>query len=467
MRIAPRVSVVMPVYNNAEYLEAALLSIRHQTFSDFEILIIDDGSTDASRDILDRHARDDERIKLFRLDHQGTSNVMNYGIERARGEYIAIMHSDDTAMPTRIQKQVSFLDVNPSVGVVGSSYDIIDKNGNCLMTVQNPSSSQLCRTILVEEGRNCVCNHSTMVRKSAFEKAGPYHQLLWPAEDYDIWLRISDFSDVTNIPEALVTYRFHFENVSLRRTYQQSLAMAAAHEATLRRRAGDSYFLDNVVPLTWDKLNAQGVSNRAIFASMTFLYSSYLGVALRCRKTDVIARLFNEFAEAAKSRFEKHAYIRVISFLLVRLLNDRKYLQASKYLCYTLTKGPWGHFTTVIRRVLVQLRAERSLLYARTCLEKQNENSEVRTDIVELIADLESKTAVLTILGWSPRLIPYRDQMITVGGLPPPIKLAVSRMPYHQTTEKTGLFFRGFLLTCVLPSIPEEFDKSRLSIFIE
>jgi hypothetical protein len=369
------------------------------------------------------------------------------------------MHSDDTAMPTRLQKQVEFLDANPLIAVVGTAYDIIDKYGNYITTVTNPSSPSLCRSMLEDHG-NCVCNHSALVRKSAFQQAGPYHQFMWPAEDYDIWLRISEFAGVTNLPESLVTYRFHFENVSVRRTYQQALAVAAAQETARRRRAGDHCFLSDSAELTWEKLNMDGVSDAKIFAATASLYSAYLGVSVRCRRHDVIARLFREVAAVAKTKEARLLYMRVLAFLVARLAGSSQYAQACKYVVWGLVKGPKRNLATVISRMAVQVLAETHPLEAMTRLEKpDNAQSDVRIDELDLTIDPETKTGTLTILGWSSKLVPYRSQVVTICGLPPVIKLHISRLPYYESTEKTGLFFRGFLFSCLLLEVPERLDK--------
>jgi glycosyltransferase involved in cell wall biosynthesis len=192
----------MPMYNAAAYADEAIRSIRDQTLADFDLLIIDDGSSDGSAQIAQQHALDDKRLIFHSIAHAGISHAMNFGLARARGEYVAIMHADDVASQNRFERQIQFLDANDDIGALGTAYRLVSQSGKVIAKIGNPQRPDECRAALLA-GDNCICNHSVMVRRRAFERAGPYVQELWPSEDYAKWLRISEFTGVANLNECL------------------------------------------------------------------------------------------------------------------------------------------------------------------------------------------------------------------------------------------------------------------------
>src|SRR4051794_38935309 len=124
--ISPTVSVIMAVYNAEEFLDAAVQSIQCQTFSDFEFIIIDDGSTDHSREKLEGYARDDNRIRLLSRPNKGLTPSLNEGVKRSRGDLLARMDADDVATPERFKIQVEYLRAHPEVSLLGGAYELID-----------------------------------------------------------------------------------------------------------------------------------------------------------------------------------------------------------------------------------------------------------------------------------------------------------------------------------------------------
>src|SRR5215212_2827767 len=128
----PTISVVMPVYNTEAYIAQAVESILKQTFADFEFIILDDGSSDRSFHIIQQYAENDERIRLFPLEHQGYVNLLRRGLAMCRGEFVARMDSDDVSMPQRFEKQVEFLRMNPDYVAVGSKVQLIDPYGSSI-----------------------------------------------------------------------------------------------------------------------------------------------------------------------------------------------------------------------------------------------------------------------------------------------------------------------------------------------
>jgi glycosyltransferase involved in cell wall biosynthesis len=231
----PRVSVVMSVYNAERYVEEAIESILGQTFRDFEFIIVDDGSTDTTSEIL--HNFDDERIMLVENDGNiGLTRSLNKGLQMARGKYIARMDADDISLYERLEKQVQFLDTHPDVGLVGSAVIYIDPDGKEL-GVQRVCTENIHQALLNVEF--CWWHSATAFRSECLESVGPYREGFRYAQDYDLWLRIAEKYDVASLSEPLVKLRLHPESISVaRRTHQRTYVLLAVELAKQRRATG-------------------------------------------------------------------------------------------------------------------------------------------------------------------------------------------------------------------------------------
>jgi glycosyltransferase involved in cell wall biosynthesis len=200
----PTVSVVMSVYNGAEYLRPAIDSILDQTFKDFEFIIINDGSTDGSLDIL--HSYHDPRLVLISRPNKGLTASLNEGFGKARGTYIARQDADDISELSRLEKEVNFLEKNPSVGLVGSNYVHIDESGKKTGAethiFTHPSDLKACLVLCNQFGHGSI-----MLRTECLKLVGGYDPAVGHAEDYDLWVRISQLAKVANIEEPLYLYR--------------------------------------------------------------------------------------------------------------------------------------------------------------------------------------------------------------------------------------------------------------------
>ncbi len=192
--MASRVSVVMAVYNAMPYLPSAVDSILRQTLSDFEFIIIDDGSTDGSTEYL-RGLRD-PRIRLERQANQGQQAAANRGIALAHGDLIARMDADDISMEDRLQKQVAFLDRHPEIGLTGGQILRLGSKRSGLPSNIPTSHQEIVEALMAN--RHGMCNGTTMFRKELFEKVGGYweHNI---AEDWDLFLRIAEVSQIANM----------------------------------------------------------------------------------------------------------------------------------------------------------------------------------------------------------------------------------------------------------------------------
>lgn len=208
---APKVSVVMPVYNGEAYLREAIESILFQTYQDFELLVIDDGSTDGTAAILQEFAAD-ERVKvLCNASNTGLIYTRNKGVANSQGEYIAILDSDDIAMPNRLEQQVAFLDANPEFVMVGSSIDLIDSEGNFIRKQHYPAPSKFIPSLLLFQ--NNFAQSAVMLRKACLP-APCYREGYEQVEDYDLWIRLANSYKVANLPQTLVKYRHHQSSIS-------------------------------------------------------------------------------------------------------------------------------------------------------------------------------------------------------------------------------------------------------------
>ena len=213
MNQSPAISVILPVYNAEAYVREAVESILAQTFTDFELIIINDGSTDGSGVILRELATHDARIMLVERPNGGLVSALNDGIESARADLIARMDADDVSMPERFALQHARMVQEPELAVLGSFMRSMDKEGNIIRLVKCPLTPK--ETALhVEKG--CPVAHATvMMRKEAVLKAGGYRKAFRHAEDHDLWLRMSDLGyAIASLPQPLYNRRWHGANVS-------------------------------------------------------------------------------------------------------------------------------------------------------------------------------------------------------------------------------------------------------------
>ena len=221
----PKVSVLMCVYNGKTYLREALDSIVGQTFKDFEFIIVDDGSTDNSWEILTEYSKQDSRIVLINNEENlGLEKSLNKGIAATKGEYIARQDADDISLPNRLQLQVDFLDAHPEVGALGSSVEFIDSQGSILQLLKVPTDHETIQARLLI--RNCLLHSSMTMRSSLIQKLDGYNEDMLYAEDYDLWWRISLHSRLATLPEILLQYRWDNPSSVSKLKYLQQLKCA-------------------------------------------------------------------------------------------------------------------------------------------------------------------------------------------------------------------------------------------------
>ena len=227
----PRVSVLMPVYNGERYVRKAVESILNQTFTDFEFIIVDDGSTDNTPALLKQYK--DARLRVIRQENRGLAASLQRGLELARGEFFARQDADDVSLPERLEKQVDYLERNPQVGVVGTGVMDIDEEDQPLHTKKLPCSDPEARVRLAKASP--VCHGSIMARMDLLRRSGGYRVQFPDCEDRDLWLRVAECADITNMSQVLYLWRLHAGSVSATRRERQMQSGDFAVEMAVKR----------------------------------------------------------------------------------------------------------------------------------------------------------------------------------------------------------------------------------------
>ncbi len=201
-----RVDVIMPCYNAERFLRESIESILNQTYADFRFVIIDDGSTDGSCEIIKEYAAEDSRIKLFLNDeNKGAKYTRNRGIDLCDAEYVALMDADDIAVSMRLEKETEYLDEHPDIAVVGGDRQIIDVDGNVLRIDRMncyTKEKALCEFLFY----NMIANPSAMYRNAVIKDNNIRYEARL-IEDYHFWLKVIEKAPIVVLPEVLVKYR--------------------------------------------------------------------------------------------------------------------------------------------------------------------------------------------------------------------------------------------------------------------
>lgn len=222
--MTPRISVVMSVYNSEAHVAESIETVLAQTYRDFEFLIIDDGSTDRSPDILQQYASQDSRIRIVTQQNSGLTQALVRGCELAQGELIARQDDDDRSHPERFQRQIQFLDAHPAVGFVGCATRYIGPLGEFLEVVTRDSDPIEASRKLQQERCGPPAHGGVMFRREVYQRAGGYRPQFYLGQDSDLWLRMIEHSQFACIPEESYYFRRHAASVSSRhRDHQQAL----------------------------------------------------------------------------------------------------------------------------------------------------------------------------------------------------------------------------------------------------
>lgn len=212
--MAAKVSIVIPAYNTMAYLPQALTSALEQTFTDFDVLIVNDGSTDSIEAWASQFT--DPRVRLLTQANQGLPGARNTGIAHTKGEYIAFLDGDDIWELDKLAKQVAFLDSRPRVGLVHTSVSFVDERGNAVSRpVAAHGDGNLYKEFLTfNEFYMVRCGSTPLVRRECFEKVGLFNPALKFSEDWEMWTRVAAHYHIAAIEEKLVLYRQHSSNLT-------------------------------------------------------------------------------------------------------------------------------------------------------------------------------------------------------------------------------------------------------------
>ena len=213
MTSTPLVTVLMPVFNGERYLAQALESVREQTYKNLEILLIDDGSTDGSGEILDRFAQSERRAVVIHKQNTGLIDTLNIGLNLAKGHWLARLDSDDIAHPMRVERQLSAATRDEETVLIGSDFSILREESFKTKRYRLPSShDRLVRRL--RRMQNFFPHSSAMFHIGTVQRIGGYDNSAVYNEDWDLWLRLSDCGRVISIQESLVTIRKHQDQMT-------------------------------------------------------------------------------------------------------------------------------------------------------------------------------------------------------------------------------------------------------------
>ena len=226
----------MPVFNTERYLIYALDSILGQTFEDFEFIVLDDGSSDASVHIIQEYAERDDRIRFFPLEHRGYVSLLRRGLNHCRGEFVARMDSDDISMPERFEKQVAYLLAHPDVVAVGSRVVLIDPYGSQCENPSHKTTHEEIEADLLNGVGWAIVHPTVMMRREPLMRVGGYREDLMVSEDLDLFLRLAEVGKLANMPDVLLHYRQHLGSVNYTKYEQQKAVKRQIVADAYRRR---------------------------------------------------------------------------------------------------------------------------------------------------------------------------------------------------------------------------------------
>jgi hypothetical protein len=296
----PVASVVMSVFNGERFLREAIDSILSQSFSDFEFIIINDGSTDRTFSILQSYEKSDPRVRVHEQENKGLPESLNRGCGLAQGKYIVRMDADDVSTPYRIERQIGFLENHEKVGLLGGALEVIDAQGKRLF---------LDRPLLEDEPIRAAfrsfsfpLNHPAVVmRKQAFDASGGYRAQFMYAEDNDLWLRIIERWRVANLADVVLRKRIHPTQVSVCHLRQQVLSLLGAYALSLARQRHSVEPPHQEPVISEEFLEKLGVSQASRQGALASAYAAWMGSMSQISQDDAVLQLFEETIALSRS----------------------------------------------------------------------------------------------------------------------------------------------------------------------
>ena len=262
-----KVSVIIPSYNSARYVVVAVESVLAQTYRDFEILVIDDGSTDDTKEVLKKYG---QSICYLYKPNGGVSNARNYGIEKARGKYVAFLDADDVWMPEKLNKQVALLESNTDVGLSYTSAIKVDENLETKSYIEAKEYDDACEGLLLE--MNILILSSSIARRDIVLQTNGFDSQFSTCADKDFWLRLSLLTKFAPVKEHLVKYRDVTGSMS-----SDPFLSKRDTEGVLNK-----FFALPNLPEKYKNLRNKSLSNNLMVVSGEFLHSGKIGESVRC-----------------------------------------------------------------------------------------------------------------------------------------------------------------------------------------
>lgn len=216
MTSSPKVSVIIPLYNREKYIEETVQSVLSQTYKNFELIIVDDGSIDQSRKVLEPFLNEIMMLEHPGRVNKGQSAAINLGIKKSSGEYIAILDSDDIFAPHKLEKQVEFLEKNKNIGLVYGNGYVIDESGSKLYKFYSNSHFEDNETSKILINCYFALPTNALFRRTVFDAAGWFDEDLRSGQDHDMAIRISEIAKLAYIDDCLFFYRKHNESISIK-----------------------------------------------------------------------------------------------------------------------------------------------------------------------------------------------------------------------------------------------------------
>lgn len=296
---SPLVSIILPVYNAQDYLKESVDSILNQTYTNFELIILNDGSTDDSEKIISSYT--DSRIKYHFHSNKGLGATLNIGLKLSSGKYIARQDQDDISHPNRLKKQVDFLEKNESILLLGTRAKIFFTNSSNFEFHNHATRPCDLKFDLLFD--NPFVHSSVMFRKSTIDKIGDYKIDRNLYEDYELWSRFSQVGDLANLPEVLVNYRHHEKGLSSNVDNFKKYALFDQGKSNLEHLLGN--INQNIIDLEalyhWNIEKYSGSTSKELFKGLDVI-------------TSKLCNLYPEDTERLEKR--KKQYQKIISYRL-------------------------------------------------------------------------------------------------------------------------------------------------------
>jgi len=284
----PVISVLLSVFNNEQYIHESICSVLCQTFGDFELIIIDDASTDRTPEIL--ASFDDPRIRIHKnSSNLGLTRSLNIGLELCKGKYIARVDSDDISHPDRFARQVDFFENHPNIGVLGTNYERITSDGTHTgMVCTHRSDWELVHWLLNFE--NPISHPTVCMRTNLIKQVGGYDEDFRFTQDYDLWGRLAKITFMANLPETLLYYRSGHENqISTTNPHSQK-----GYELKIRQRivsylTGQTYPLEIIQILTFPPPDLDPIIKYKACLAIIKIFFSYLKTTRGLKKDKLLS----------------------------------------------------------------------------------------------------------------------------------------------------------------------------------